>query len=226
MAVPFHVPEASDPATSAATSSSSSTTSATSPQLQNPSGAAHNHSMPMNVVNNEYLVQALCEALYRYSRAGGTLTSPPSPSSACTTLYGNGEVYFNFNDLHNSHLDDIYGSPRRQRSHSLSIPTSTQSSRTIFSSRGHAMTDDEDDSNGENFSNPIYMDEHYNCMTLREQLQEFPGRVPQRKRKTTATVLGNPQQQKLHKPKEQKFAWSTIVALGMLAVGCGLLATR
>lgn len=71
MAVPFHVPEASVPATSAATSSSSSTTSATSPQPQNPSGAAHNHSMPMNVVNNEYLVQALCEALYRYSRAGG-----------------------------------------------------------------------------------------------------------------------------------------------------------
>jgi len=73
--------------------------------------------------------------------------------------------------------------------------------RTIFSSRGHEMTDDEDDSTGENFSNPNYIEEHYNCMTLREQLQEFPGRVPQRKRKATATVLGNPQQQKLHKPK-------------------------
>lgn len=57
------------------------------------------------------------------------------------------------------------------------------------------MTDDEDDTTGETFSQPNYMEEHYNCMTLREQFQEFPGRVPQRKRKTTATVLGNPQHQ-------------------------------
>jgi hypothetical protein len=27
--------------------------------------------MPMSPVNSEYLVQAFCEALYRYSRAGG-----------------------------------------------------------------------------------------------------------------------------------------------------------
>lgn len=72
------------------------------------------------------------------------------------------------------------------------------------------MTDDEDDTTtttttGENFSQPNYMEEHYNCMTLREQLQEFPGRVPPRKKKTTATVLGNPQQQQhkqhLHRNK-------------------------
>lgn len=71
------------------------------------------------------------------------------------------------------------------------------------------MTDDEDGSASENFSHRNYMEEHYNCMTLREQLQEFPGRVPQRKRKTTATVLGNLQQQhkqQLHvnKPKVRK----------------------
>jgi hypothetical protein len=75
------------------------------------------------------------------------------------------------------------------------------------------MTDDEDDSTGVNFSQPNYMEEHYNCMTLREQLQEFPGRVPQRKRKATATILGNPQQQQqqqlngelhVNKPKVRK----------------------
>lgn len=68
MAVPFHVPESTAPAaTSAATTTTS--TSTTTPQPQNPVG--HSMTMPMNVVNSEYLVQALCEALYRYSRAGG-----------------------------------------------------------------------------------------------------------------------------------------------------------
>lgn len=77
MAVPFHVPEAaSAPATSAATSTTtSSTTTSTLPQPQNPGGgnvgAATSHSMPLSPVNSEYLVQAFCEALYRYSRAGG-----------------------------------------------------------------------------------------------------------------------------------------------------------
>ncbi|KAG5681820.1 hypothetical protein PVAND_011228 [Polypedilum vanderplanki] len=217
MAVPFYVPEtgSSTPATSAATSSS--TTSTTVPQPHNPSvsggngsaTAIHHHTMPMSPVNSEYLVQAFCEALTRYSQAGGSLTTPPSPT-LCS--YGNSDVYFNFNNIH----DEFYGSPRRFRSHSLSIPPT---SRTL--------SDDED------FSEPNYMDEHNNYTTASEQLLEFPGRVPQRKKKSTATDLGNLlQQQKLSeqkhksKPKEQNFVWPTLVCLGVLAIGCGLLATR
>lgn len=62
MAVPFHVPEVNAPSTSAAT------TSPAVPQPQNPTAA---NTAAMSPVNGEYLVQAFCEALYRYSRAGG-----------------------------------------------------------------------------------------------------------------------------------------------------------
>lgn len=61
MAVPFHVPEAIAPSTSAAATTSSA------PQPQNPPTTT----ATMSPVNSEYLVQAFCEALYRYSRAGG-----------------------------------------------------------------------------------------------------------------------------------------------------------
>lgn len=86
MAVPFHVPDAANPATSSSpstapsssvvTSTATSTTTSGSlpqtPQPQNPSGgiAAH-HSPLLSPVNSEYLVQAFCEALYRYSRVQG-----------------------------------------------------------------------------------------------------------------------------------------------------------
>ncbi|CRK97902.1 CLUMA_CG011277, isoform A [Clunio marinus] len=142
------------------------------------------------------------------------MTTPPSPSSC------NGDVFFNFNDLRNPQTDDFYGSPRiprRTRSHSLNMPT-----RVRLSSQGHDMTDDEDDSTEENFSEPANLfHEHYNYMVARENMQEFSGRVPQRKRKKESE---NPQQDS-NKPKEPKFAWP-LFALGVLAVGCGLLATR
>lgn len=83
MAVPFHVPEVTNPATSSSPStapSSSVVTSTTTtsgagpqtPQPQNPSGGiTAQHSPLLASVNSEYLVQAFCEALYRYSRVQG-----------------------------------------------------------------------------------------------------------------------------------------------------------
>ncbi|KAG5681807.1 hypothetical protein PVAND_011215 [Polypedilum vanderplanki] len=53
----------------------------------------------------------------------GSLTTPPSPT-LCS--YGNSDVYFNFNNIH----DEFYGSPRRFRSHSLSIPPTSR--KNIF----------------------------------------------------------------------------------------------
>lgn len=83
MAVPFHVPVAANPATSSSPPTAPSTTvvssSATTttpgsqtPQPQNPNGGVTaQHSPLLSPVNSEYLVQAFCEALYRYSRVQG-----------------------------------------------------------------------------------------------------------------------------------------------------------
>lgn len=83
MAVPFHVPGAatsSSPSTApSSTVVSSTTTNSTSPgsvpqtpQPQNPNaGVTAQHSPLLTPVNSEYLVQAFCEALYRYSRVQG-----------------------------------------------------------------------------------------------------------------------------------------------------------
>ena len=81
MAVPFHVPEAATSSSSPTTAPSSNVVSSTtttpgsvphSPQPQNPSGGiTTQHSPLLTPVNSEYLVQAFCEALYRYSRVQG-----------------------------------------------------------------------------------------------------------------------------------------------------------
>lgn len=81
MAVPFHVPDAatsSSPSSANVVSSTTTTTTSTSgsgpqtPQPQNPSGGiTAQHSPLLSPVNSEYLVQAFCEALYRYSRVQG-----------------------------------------------------------------------------------------------------------------------------------------------------------
>lgn len=63
------------------------------------------------------------------------------------------------------------------------------------------MTDDEDDSTDENFPDTTNLiNEHYNIMAARENLQEFSGRVPQRKRKRESEN----QQQDSNKPKVRK----------------------
>jgi hypothetical protein len=62
------------------------------------------------------------------------------------------------------------------------------------------MTDDEDDSTDENFPDTSNLiDEHFNYTTARENLQEFAGRVPQRKRKRESENA-----QDSNKPKVRK----------------------
>lgn len=87
MAVPFFVPEDSVESTqsssnSTATSPNVSTSIPSSPMPQpqpqqpsQPQGGGSVTAPPtaplLSPVNGDYLVQAFCEALYRYSRAGG-----------------------------------------------------------------------------------------------------------------------------------------------------------
>lgn len=68
------------------------------------------------------------------------------------------------------------------------------------------MTDDEDSSD-ENNIEPNFMEEHYNFLAAREQLQEFSGRVPtQRKNKRDSVNFPQQQhQQNKNKPKVRKF---------------------
>lgn len=128
-------------------------------------------------------------ALLSIGSPGFSMTTPPSPSSC-----NQSDVFFNFDDLRNPQTDDFYGSPRppqRFRSHSFSVQSTRFAcsphsrfqiansslfvhSRERLSSQGHDMTDDEDD------EEPNHL---IDLMTLRENMQEFPGRVPQRKRK-------------------------------------------
>lgn len=67
------------------------------------------------------------------------------------------------------------------------------------------MTDDED-STDEHFTEPNnFIHDHYKNMSFRENMQEFPGRVPQRKRKKDPE---NPQQDS-NKPKVRKIFYLT-----------------
>ena len=69
------------------------------------------------------------------------------------------------------------------------------------------MTDDEDDSADESFPNTTNLiNEHYNYMAARENLQEFAGRVPQRKRKRESENS----QQDSNKPKVRNIFCSSI----------------
>jgi hypothetical protein len=62
------------------------------------------------------------------------------------------------------------------------------------------MTDDEDDSTDENYPNTTNLiEEHFHYTAARENLQEFAGRVPQRKRKRESE-----NSQDSNKPKVRK----------------------
>lgn len=67
------------------------------------------------------------------------------------------------------------------------------------------MTDDEDDDADENFPEANYMDEHYNnYMVERERLQEFPGRVPQQRKRKATDSESNPQQYGRNEEEKEK----------------------
>lgn len=72
------------------------------------------------------------------------------------------------------------------------------------------MTDDEDD---ENYPEPnTSIHDHCNYMSVRENMQEFPGRVPHRKRKKGSE---NPQQEDSSKPKVRNERKSVIPLVNM-----------
>lgn len=62
---------------------------------------------------------------------------------------------------------------------------------------------------------------HLDYMANREQLQEFPGKIPQRKKKSKAN------KSKKSRFLEQTLVWPTLaVTATLIALGCGLLAAR
>ena len=71
MAVPFFVPDDAEAAASQGSASQATSPTTTSPVLIPQSGTSSSSQSPLqSPVNGEHLVQAFCEALYRYSRGG------------------------------------------------------------------------------------------------------------------------------------------------------------
>ncbi|CAO1416456.1 unnamed protein product [Diamesa serratosioi] len=254
MAVPFFVPEDSVESTQVSSSNSTatgpnvSTTSIPSspmpqPQPQQPtqpqggSITAPPTAPIMSPVNGEYLVQAFCEALYRYSRAGGWWRSPGYPISPMTPLSPscnssgfnnsgyNGDVFFPQNVPRTPRFDVNVETPRSSRR--LRRQSISNARRSRLTSQGNDETDDEDDFNecfNEMDTIPSWynLEEHYNSLAARDHLQEFTGRLPQPRKKQRKD--SEPQQKE--KPKDQKFGWPKYVALGVIAVSCGFFVSR
>ncbi|CAO1378273.1 unnamed protein product [Diamesa hyperborea] len=260
MAVPFFVPEDSVESTqsssSTATSPNSVSTSIPSspmpqPQPQQPTQpqggsvtAPPTASPLMSPVNGEYLVQAFCEALYRYSRAGGWWRSPGYPISPMTPLspsctssgFNNsgyyGDVFFPQNAPRSPRFDVNVETPRTSRR--MRRPSMSNARRSRLTSQGNDDETDDEDAFNECFNEmesvPSWydLDDHYHSLAAREHLQEFTGRLPQPRKKRKDSEPSPPPQQKQQKekPKVQKFGWPKYVALGVLAVGCGFFVSR
>ncbi|XP_058455348.1 mucin-19-like [Malaya genurostris] len=70
-------------------------------------------------------------------------------------------------------------------------------------------------------ANPGFIPPHLDYMAGREQLQEFAGKIPQRKKKSKAN------KSKKSRFLEQTLVWPTLaVTATLIALGCGLLAAR
>lgn len=70
-----------------------------------------------------------------------------------------------------------------------------------------------------------YIPPHLDYMAGREQLQEFAGKIPQRKKKSSTSKSSS--KSKKSKFLEQALVWPTLaVTATLIALGCGLLAAR
>ncbi|XP_029727133.2 cell death protein hid [Aedes albopictus] len=70
-----------------------------------------------------------------------------------------------------------------------------------------------------------YIPPHLDYMAGREQLQEFAGKIPQRKKKSSSSKSSS--KSKKSKFLEQTLVWPTLaVTATLIALGCGLLAAR
>ncbi|XP_021705280.1 cell death protein hid [Aedes aegypti] len=71
-----------------------------------------------------------------------------------------------------------------------------------------------------------YIPPHLDYMAGREQLQEFAGKIPQRKKKSSSSSKSSSKSKK-SKFLEQTLVWPTLaVTATLIALGCGLLAAR
>ncbi|XP_037040268.1 uncharacterized protein LOC119077191 [Bradysia coprophila] len=227
MAVPFYVPD-EERENGSSSQPQSTTTSATQTPLQSPT--------------NEHLVQVFYEALSLYSASlvlrSPCSTSPPSSPSCCHPHINNyrGNVFF----------PRPHVAPQTPvsfgRSHQWSTPRNEMPRRRL-NSTGEEEDDEDIDSDigidecpsatssSSNSSNstpasPLPVDfnfeEHYTYLAARERLQEFPGQVPQKKKKVVSEEKAEAvavKTQKKPKSKEQRFVWTTVVTAAVLAVG-------
>ncbi|CAD7082764.1 unnamed protein product [Hermetia illucens] len=222
MAVPFYLPNqdeqgASGSSGSSTGSSPNTTTSATQTPLPSPAP-----------VNGEQLVQAFMEVLYRCSSSTSNGGSPgfqfPPPSPSCNLNSPGGfysdEVFFPRNrstprSPRNSFHDEgaFFRHPIPTPSRSMrNGPPEAVSRRSRLTSTG----DDDNEGHSEHETSWDELDERYEqYMAARERLQEFPGRIPNRKKRKEGK-----------KTKEQSFTWPTVVTVFVFAVGCGFLVAR
>jgi len=91
--------------------------------------------------------------------------------------------------------------------------------------RRYRLTSASDEDDFEDDASPLFDDyeEHMQYMAARERLQEFPGRIPPRKKRDQANTSNN---QQTRKAKDQKIWPAVAVTTVALAVGFGLFVSR
>ncbi|CAO1378254.1 unnamed protein product [Diamesa hyperborea] len=204
MAVPFFVPEEPKSETTSTTvelttnsatnlndqSSTISNVPTSQPQTPHTSNSSSSNLMNSsstlspNPANNEYLVQAFCDALHRFSLDRGTSASPTTPQftpESSPSYYQNtgyqGQVFFSRNFT-----------PATSRSTQNSPRHSFRASKRIR--RSSTQSYEESDADDE-----MEIEHTFDTLNRQEKIQDFLGRVPQpRKRKT-------PDQPQKHNPK-------------------------
>ena len=111
------------------------------------------------------------------------MSPPMSPSNP----FNHGQFFFPRHMMH-SPSTSAYSSPR----HSFRVPR-----RRLNSTTSYAQESDAEDE--EEIEQQVIVDDWQNHYQNREQLEEFPGRVPQPKKKRTKTAENN--QKSNQKPK-------------------------
>ncbi|XP_055696542.1 cell death protein hid [Lutzomyia longipalpis] len=219
MARPFYVPE-DDQEQQGSSQPPSGSSSVTQSPLQSPL-----------MVNNEHLVQAFCEALYRIG--GGTPAFPlPPPSPSCSphatpqsTAGHYGEIFFP-RSISTPRTPRTYTHQPLEEVHRVPSHPIEQQRLPIRRIRLTSTGEDEDDYPSDHDGSLNDFQEHFHHLEARERLTEFPGRVPDRKKGKSLPPppAADPETPK-DKPKEQCFNWSLVTAL-FIVVGCGIFASR
>lgn len=146
-----------------------------------------------------------------------TPQSPSCTSSGFNNSGYHGDVFFPQNAPRSPRFDVYVETPRssrRMRRHSIS-----NARRSRLTSQGNdEETDDEDDLNEcfypmEPVPNWYDLDDHYNSLAAREHLQEFTGRLPQRKKRKDSEPSPPPQQKQQKQQKEKPKVRLSLISL-------------